>query len=1217
VHIDKGAHGGLLPLGIKRIDPPPMKHSVWMAPDVICIQLPNSLALPSARELGSKLNVTATADMELPENVVLLSRSRAHYDIHHAANERAPLPAGFEEIPPDALPEKEAAKIPFGTFPVQVEGRFEFPVGCELLPGMVVLRRSANMHLPSGVEYVSLGGGCQPRPDMELAHSRRFNFVPKPGSTLVRVPRGLQPFSWGRGGARGVESVLRGGGLLLPDFCFLVDRPLLKDLPGGLRDFLTSNPEASRALPRNLPPMLEAVELTPQYELPECMGLGARGCLRRGIHLTPGQRLSDGITVGVRPAGALPPAGVELLLFNKAEPRFASAERRTMALSKLGLKPFNVDELGDPTNLGDGSFFDTPAGCAWVHVDKFSLGAIARLTRARDLGNKQRQDIARGVCTPILTLPSLHGKEVLELNDRPTTEAVGVRPGGGDGGSSQADQEMISNLLLKVDELEMELLHGLEERDTERVEVHRLNAEANKRVKEFRDKETLANRAAQAEDEARITIWGLKAEVTKAEARAKLKLTDYVKEKTKNKWTASMHKGKIAGLQRQLKQWKEINGAEEKEDEEGGGGGKVSQERLMEVSLESKYAEASKYRAIIHQTTASIQMVLDELLVIQNTAAIPDRRTGYGTGPSSVTGTVTSSSVGVDTGGDAMSDVDVDSVSQTSYTTEAPHAPAPGSMSRQESLFAPLLKAAHGSNTAEAAETARGRLKIAHATLLGALQSAEETDKEAIITEPSAAVSSSEALTEAFSERERFDSGIPLSQWTSTALGSILDNTKAAATRSHRALSLAEVEVAAQQEQRRKLVALCQRSLTTLKEYKAAAVHQTRDRVAPLLEQLASSKEELLHWKTRADVSSVATLGNLGVKYQDLREVEQMCRINALALRTHAKKDEQRVTLGRDVDPKEVAAVHHLSAARELRARAFDDRAEVVRAESDALVGVIHKELNQLELNIRDQLPSGLLAKVLRTEETMATSALPGPGPGPVPSAAMVGAMAGTGGGAPLLRLSPQKTSLALGSRAPPTPCSPLGKSAWGQPSQPSAAQLREQQREDASIASATRALSPPGSMSGGRPRLRPLRSGVASGELLLDIRGAKEQGRGDGIYSAGGNGSVGGGMALDDMSMDSSSNYGGFAGGGGEYRSRSPIDDNISVGGDSMSSMGTMGTFASYASAGPAMPARAPGRSPKGRTLRSTIADNDDGFVSFSASMGLSSHKSPTRSKK
>jgi hypothetical protein len=65
------------------------------------------------------------------------------------------------------------------------------------------------------------------------------------------------------------------------------------------------------------------------------------------------------------------------------------------------------------------------------------------------------------------------------------------------------------------------------------------------------------------------------------------------------------------------------------------------------------------------------------------------------------------------------------------------------------------------------------------------------------------------------------------------------------------------------------------------------------------------------------------------------------------------------------------------------------------------------------------------------------------------------------------------------------------------------------------------------------------------------------------------------------------------------------------------MSSMGTLGTFASHASAGPAMHARAPGRSPKGRTLRSTIADNDDGFVSFSASMGLSSHKSPTSRKK
>jgi hypothetical protein len=1224
VHIDKGAHGGLLPLGITRIDPPPVKHSVWLAPDVICIQLPKSLALPSARELGSMLNVTATAtaerSIELPENVVLLSRSRAHYDIHHAANERAPLPAGFEEIPPDALPEEEAAKIPFGSFPVQVEGRFEYPVGCELLPGMVVLRRPVNMHLPSGVEYVSLGGGCLPSPDMELAHPRCFNFVPKPGSTLVRVPRGLQPFSWGRGGARGVESVLKGGGLLLPDFCFLVDRPLLKDLPGGLRDFLKSNPEASRALPRNMPPMLEVVELVPQYELPESMGLGARGCLRRGIHLMPGQRLADGITVGVRPAGALPPAGMELLLFNRAEPRFASAERRIMALRKLGLSLLNTDELGDPAKLGDGSFFDTPAGCAWVRVDKFSLGAIARLTRARDLGNKQRQDVTRGVCTPILTLPSLHGKEVLELNGRPTTEAVGVRPGtgggGGGGGSSLADQEMISNLLVKVDELETELSHGLEERDTAREEVRRLNADAKKRVEEFRDKEALADGAAQAEEEARITIWGLKAQVTKAEARAKLKLTDYVKEKTKNKWTASTQKGKIAGLQRQLKQWKEINGAEEKEGDGGGASDKVSQERLMEVSLESKYAEASKYRAIIHQTTASIQTVLDELLVIQNTASIPDRRTGYDTGPSSVTGTITSASMGVDTGGDAVSsDVDVGSVSQT-YSTEAPHAPAPGSMGRQESLFTPLLRAAYGSNTAEAAGTARGRLKIAHETLLGALQSAEETDKEATITELSAAVSSSEALTEASSGRERFDSGIPLSQWTSTALGSILDNTKAVATRSHRALTLAEVEVTAQQEQRRKLVALCQRSLTTLKEYKTASVHQTPDRVAPLLEQLASSKEELMHWKTRADVSSVATLGNLGVKYQDLREVEQMCRIKALALRTQAKKDEQRVTLARDVDPKEVAAVHHLSAARELRARTFDDRAEVVRAESDALVGVIHKELNQLELNVRDQLPSGLLAKVLRTEEAVATSALPLPGPGHVPSAAMVGA----GGGTPLLRLTPQKASLALGSRAPPAPGSPMGKSAWTQPSQPSAAQLREQQMEDASIASATRALSPPGSMSGGRPRLRPLRSGVASGELLLDIRVAKEQGRGDGIYSAGGNSSVGGGMTLDDMSLDSSSSYyggGGGGGGGGEYRSRSPIDDNISIGGDSMSSMGTLGTFASYASAGPVMHVRAPGRSPTGRTLRSTIADNDDGFVSFSASMGLSSHKSPTSRKK
>ena len=112
------------------------------------------------------------------------------------------------------------------------------------------------------------------------------------------------------------------------------------------------------------------------------------------------------------------------------------------------------------------------------------------------------------------------------------------------------------------------------------------------------------------QDTHKADVWGLKAQAKKAEAKAQLKMTDLVKEKTKNKWTKSTMNGKIKSLEKQMRQWKELGGDVSSSQ--------YNDEMIAEIKAEERKMVVGGYHHVIGRLCIELSEMMCNILKIQS-----------------------------------------------------------------------------------------------------------------------------------------------------------------------------------------------------------------------------------------------------------------------------------------------------------------------------------------------------------------------------------------------------------------------------------------------------------------------------------------------------------------------------------------------------------------------------------------------------------------------
>eukprot|EP01041_Mallomonas_annulata_P001408 gene1408-2706_t len=291
-----------VPLPFHRFDYD-LPRGTLLPPGCVPVQLPDSLKLPSARQLGELIQVVEYPPEwgaeKIPSGTVLI-KQKTDEAIGCLPAEMIPL--SHSELPVDL-------KLPRNVLAVRLAPRMEVPVGVELAMGVEVVSPPIGLYLPRNLVLVKISqGSTLPHGVEKYPLHIPKHLPPLPEDVFpVTIPSDIKVHSWGWKLAVGM--IVDSTGTDLPPGAQLVQTKGDRELPAGLR--LASHSD----LPLNtvFPQGVSVIFLPETFALPPCVGIHSMSVLSPSTLLSPHEVLCLGATVAPRPHGLILPPGVDIV----------------------------------------------------------------------------------------------------------------------------------------------------------------------------------------------------------------------------------------------------------------------------------------------------------------------------------------------------------------------------------------------------------------------------------------------------------------------------------------------------------------------------------------------------------------------------------------------------------------------------------------------------------------------------------------------------------------------------------------------------------------------------------------------------------------------------------------------------------------------------------------------------------------------------------------